>query len=120
MKDPQSDTAYSGGGGLRHPSITGADLNASLDAYYFTNGANSGLQGSASVGRNRPNLMTDLTFGISSYTLKAGGDRRQNLWLRLSAYKTFGRALWLRGDGQYDRGDDVKGPRASFEFGYRF
>lgn len=120
MRDQQSDTAYSGGGGLRHPSFTGAHLNASIDAYYFTNGVNSGLQGSARVGRNRPSLTTDLTFGISSYTLKSGGDRRQNGWFRLSAYKMFGRGLWLRGDGQYDRGDDVKGPRASFEFGYRF
>ncbi len=120
MKDQQSDTAYSGGGGVRHPSFTGAHLNASLDAYYFTNGVNSGLQGSARLGRIRPSLMTDLTFGIASYTLKAGGNRRQNGWLRLSAYKTFGRGLWLRGDGQYDRGDDVKGPRATFELGYRF
>ena len=101
-------------------ALLAGHLSASVDAYYFTNGVNSGLQGSARLGRNRPSLMTDLTFGISSYTLKAGGGRRQNGWLRLSAYKTFGRGLWLRGDGQYDRGDDVKGPRASFEFGYRF
>ncbi len=120
MKDQQSDTAYSAGAGLRHPNLTGAHLSTSLDGYFFTNGLNSGLQGSARLGRVRPRLMTDLTYGIASYTLKSGGARRQNQWFRVSAYRTFGRGFWLSGEGQYDRGDDVKGPRGAFEIGYRF
>jgi hypothetical protein len=119
MRDQQADQAYSAGAGLRHPSLTGARLSASLDGYFFTNESTSGLQGNARLGRVRPNLMTDLTFGIAAYSLKEGA-RRRNEWFRVSAHKTFGRALWIHAEGQYDRGDDVKGPRASFEIGYRF
>lgn len=119
MKDKQSDTAYSAGAGLRKASMKGANL--SLDGYYFTNGVNSGIQGSARAGYSGRDSMADLTFGLSSYTLKAAETlRRQNQWLRLSARRTFGRGLWLYAEGQYDQGDDVKGPRAAFEIGYRF
>ncbi len=120
MKDAQSDNSYSLGGGLRHPGFSGARLSASIDGYFFTNGVTSGLQGSARLGRIRTSLMTDLTFGLASYTLKGGEGRRQNQWLRFSMHRTFGSGLWLHGEGQYDRGDDVKGPRGAFEIGYRF
>ena len=120
MQDQQSDTAYSVGGGLRHPSLTGAHLGAGLDGYFFTTGTNSGLQGSARLGRSTQKLNTDMTVGLSIYTLKGASDRRQNKWFRLSAYRMFGHGLWLNGDLQYDRGDDVKGLRGTFEFGYRF
>lgn len=120
LADSQSATAYSLGAGVRHPSLTGAHLNTGLDGYYFSNGITSGIQGSARVGRSGPKLMLDLSYGLSRYTLTGGGTTRQNQWYRLSAYRTFAHGLWLRAEAQLDRGDDVKGPRGAFEFGYRF
>lgn len=120
LADSQSATAYSFGAGLHHPSMTGAHLNTGLDGYYFSNGITSGIQGSARVGRSGPKLMLDLSYGLSRYTLTGGGATRQNQWYRLSAYRTFAHGLWFRAEGQLDRGDDVKGPRGAFEFGYRF
>lgn len=119
-QDRQSDTAYSGGAGLRHPGLTGAKIGVSLDGYYFSNGFTSGLQTGARVGKNGPRLSLDLSYGLARYTLKGGGPRRQNQWYRLSAHRTFGGGLWIQAEAQLDRGDDTRGPRGGFEFGYRF
>lgn len=119
-QDQQSDTAYSSGAGLRHPGLTGLKLSVSLDGYYFSNGATSGLQTGARIGRVGPRLNVDLSYGLARYTLKGGGPQRQNQWYRLSAHRTFGGGLWIQAEAQLDRGDDTRGPRGAFEFGYRF
>jgi hypothetical protein len=121
LHDQQSATAYSYGGGVRHPNMLGTHLATSLDGSAFTNGTTTGYQGSARLGRTARSVMGDIGFGLSSYTLAGGaGARRQNEWLRLSARGDFGHGVWLYGELEYDKGDDVKGPRGAFELGYRF
>jgi len=121
LQDQQSATAYSFGGGLRDPHLLTTHLSLNLDASGFTNGTTSGYQGSVRIGRMTPALTADLGWGLSSYTLKsAAGQRRLNQWLRLSARRDLARGFWLYGEGEYAQGDDVKGPRAALEIGYRF
>lgn len=121
LQDQQSATAYSFGGGLRDPNLLATHLSVNLDASGFTNGTTNGYQGSARIGRMTRSLTADLGWGLSSYTLKgAVGQRRLNQWLRLSARCDLARGFWLYGEGEYAQGDDVKGPRASLEIGYRF
>jgi hypothetical protein len=121
LQDQQADTAYSFGAGLRHPNLLSSRLSGSLDASGFTNGSTNGYQGSARIGRRAGAVTTDLAWGLSSYTFKsASGLRRLNQWLRLSARGEFAQGFWLYGEGEYARGDDVQGPRASLEIGYRF
>jgi hypothetical protein len=121
LQDQQSATAYSYGGGVRHPNMLSTHLSGSLDASGFTNGSTNGYQGSARIGRLTKSVMTDLSWGFSSYLLKgATSARRLNQWLRLSARCELARGFWLYGEGEYANGDDVKGPRAALEIGYRF
>jgi hypothetical protein len=119
--DQTQRTAYSYGGGVRHPRMFGLGLTGSLDGSGFSNGTTSGYQASARLGRATRSLITDLAYGLSSYSFSStGGERRLNQWLRLSARGELHRGFWLSGEAEYDDGDDVKGPRAALEVGYRF
>jgi hypothetical protein len=120
FQDQADDTAYSYGGGLRHPALLG--VFASLEGSGFTNGRTQGLQASARLGRSIGRMGgADLAYGLSSYTLKATSqERRLNQWLRLSGRGELSRGFAVYGELEYDKGDDVEGPRASLELAYRF
>jgi hypothetical protein len=120
FQDQARDSAYSFGGGVRHPDVLG--WRASLDGSGFTNGRTQGLQASARIGRRVGSVgSADVAYGISSYTLTSTTEpRRLNQWLRLSGRGELGRGLTLYADLEYDTGDDVEGPRASLELAYRF
>jgi len=121
FKDQSADTAYSFGGGLRHPNLLASGLSGHLDASGFTSRTTQGYQASARLGRLMRGATFDVGYGISGYTLLSpGGTLRLNHWLRFSGRAEFPRGLWLYGEAQYDRGDDVSGPRGAFEVGYRF
>lgn len=119
--DQSARDAHSYGGGLRHAALFGTRFGGSLDASGFSNGITSGYQASARLGRNTRSVMTDLAWGLSSYRLAAaGGERRVNQWLRLSSRAELSRGFWIYGEAEYAKGDDVEGPRAGLELGYRF
>jgi len=120
FQDQADDTAWSFGGGVRHPDVLGC--HASVDGSGFTNGRTQGYQISARVGRRVYDVAgVDVAYGVSSYTLTSTAEpRRRNQWLRLSGRADLSRGLTLYGDLEYDTGDDVKGPRASLELAYRF
>jgi len=118
--DQTQRDAYSFGGGLRHARLLGS-LSGSLDGSGFSNGTTSGYQGSVRVGRATPPVATDLAWGLASYRLSNGeAARRLNQWLRLSARAELSHGFWLYAEAEYDKGDDVEGPRAALELGYRF
>lgn len=119
--DQSARMAYSYGGGLRHAGLFGTRLTGSLDASGFSNGTTSGYQGSARLGRTTRSVMADLAWGLSGYRLSAtGGEQRLNQWLRLSTRGQLSRGFWIYGEAEYAKGDDVEGPRAALEVGYRF
>ncbi len=47
-------------------------------------------------------------------------ETRTNQWLRVSGFGALYRGVFLRLDLEITRGDDVSGPRALVETGYRF
>jgi hypothetical protein len=69
----------------------------------------------------------DLSYVHSSYTVRttSAGDWRTQQWLRLSGLGVLGRGglaggAFVRVDMEYARGQDLQGPRAFLELGYRF
>ncbi len=120
LKEGTTGQSWSYGGGLRHLDLFGSGLGASLDGAAFASEFTQGQQASVRLSRMTGDVTGDLSYGASRYTLKSpAGGVRLDQWLRFSLRVDM-RGLWIGGDTQYDVGDDAKGPRASFEVGYRF
>lgn len=121
MQEAEVEHAWSASGGLRHPHVMG--LSASADGSYYVNHSTSGVLATARVGRVvRDRHSIDVSYVYSSYTLRAAtdGDRRTQQWLRISGLGVFGRGIFARADVEYAHGQDLQGPRAFLELGYRF
>ena len=121
MQEDEVEHAWSASGGLRHPHVLG--LSASADGSYYVNRSTSGVLATARAGRIvRDRHSIDLSYVYSSYTLRAAtsGDRKTQQWLRLSGLGMFGRGAFGRVDLEYAHGQDLQGPRAFLEVGYRF
>ncbi|MFI5006573.1 MAG: hypothetical protein ACHQKZ_04005 [Solirubrobacterales bacterium] len=121
MQEGEVEHAWSASGGLRHPHVLG--LSASADGSYYVNRSTSGVLATARAGRIvRDRHSIDLSYVYSSYTLRAAtsGDRKTQQWLRLSGLGIFGRGAFGRADLEYAHGQDLQGPRAFLEVGYRF
>jgi hypothetical protein len=118
LEERDQSKSYSWGVGLRHPRIGG--FFASIDASGFTNPATDGYVASARLGRTVRGAQMDLSYGASYYSFRSTTDTRLNQWARLSGRFDFPGRVYLQADLEYDRGDDVKGPRAVIELGYRF
>jgi hypothetical protein len=113
--------AYSYSLGLRHGDVFGSGIGAGLDGSAFTNAFSDGYLLTAQL--DRPfgsGHSLDASFGRSTYRVKATGDDRVTQWLRLFARFQLPRGLYVVGDVEYDRGDDLRGPRALVELGCQF
>jgi hypothetical protein len=110
--------SYSWGLGIRHPHLFGFFVSA--DGSGFTNPTTNGYVASAHMGRTLHTAQIDLSYGASYYSFKTTSDTRLNQWGRLSGRFDLPHRVYLQTDAEYDTGDDVKGPRAVIEVGYRF
>lgn len=120
LREASNDNTYSFGGGLRHSNLFGHNLDGSLDGAGFSNPTTSGYQAGARLGLLGKLQIANLGWGLTSYSLKGTSGRHTNQWLRLDFRRELPHGCWVQGGLQYDHGDDVKGPRASVELGYRF
>jgi hypothetical protein len=111
--------AYSFNGGLRHASLFG--LSVGIDGSGFSNGYADGAVVSARAGhRFRAGHLLDLSYGRSFYRVTATEEDRSTQWLRLNGRFELGRHAYLSGDFEYDKGDDLEGPRGLLEAGWIF
>jgi hypothetical protein len=116
--------AYSFNGGVRHTNLFG--LSVGLDASGFSNGYADGGLVTARVGRRfRAGHMLDLSYGRSLYRVKPSAQSttttdRNTQWLRLTGRFELNRHAFVTGDFEYDKGDDLEGPRGYFEAGWIF
>jgi hypothetical protein len=117
-EDKTSTSSHSFGAGLRHPKLLG--LYVSLDGSGYTNPTTSGYLGTLRLGKTLKSASVDVAYGASYYTLKLLGGSRLNQWGRATGRFNLPQHFYLQGDLEYDRGDDMKGPRALVELGYRF
>lgn len=121
FQEQQAENAYSYGGGMRHGSLFGSDVSLGFDYSGFQNRYTDGHLLTAQTGKHfGGGHYADLGYGHSLYRVIATGDRRKTEWLRLSGRAQLFRGFYCVGDFEYDRGDDIKGPRGLFELGYQF
>ena len=111
--------AYSFNGGIRHASLFG--LSVGVDGSGFWNGYADGALVSARVGhRFQAGHLLDLSYGRSVYRVAETGQDRNTQWLRLTGRSELGRHAYVTGDLEYDKGDDLEGPRGLVEAGWIF
>jgi hypothetical protein len=111
--------AYSINAGARHANLFG--LSVGLDGSGFSNGYADGGLVTARVGRRfRAGHLLDLSYGRSLYRVKANEEERTTQWLRFTGRLELGRHAFVTGDFEYDKGDDLEGPRGYFEAGWVF
>jgi hypothetical protein len=114
-------TAYSANLSLRHANLFGSQVSLGVDAVGFSNAYTDGLLVTAQTGRSfTRGHYVDLSYGRSLYRFKAAADQRVTEWLRLVGRLQVVRGFYVVGDLEYDRGDDLRGPRAFLEAGYQF
>ena len=83
--------------------------------------ATDGYLVTAQIGKRfRKGHQFDLSYGRSLYRVKDTGQQRRTEYLRFSGRGDLGRHVYLLADVEYDRGDDLRGPRGYFEAGYQF
>lgn len=112
-------SAYSANLGLNASDLHG--WRAGLDGIGFTNGYTKGAYASARLGRRfGPRLDSDLAYGASAYQVKSTDERRFTQWIRAVGRGNLGRGVLVTADLEYRQGDDLKGPRAFLELGWRF
>jgi hypothetical protein len=113
--------AYSGNLGVRHANAFSSGFSVGLDGTGFSNGYTEGGLVMARLGRRfAAGHMLDLSYGRSVYRVKLTEEDRTTQWLRLMGRGELGRRVYLQGDFEYNKGDDLKGPRALLEVGVRF
>jgi hypothetical protein len=116
-QDAERNT-YSLSAGVRHSSLRGysSGLDASAFTNLYTEGVVLGARGSRSF---RGGHQASFGYGASLSRVHADGSRRFDQWLRGSGYARLGRGAFFLLDLDYGFGDDLRGPRASLELGYR-
>lgn len=121
LKDQESHNAYSFNAGARHGNVWGKNASLGFDVSGFSNGFTNGYLITGGLGKRLGRgHMLDLSYSRSLYQVRETGDRRTTAWLRLVGRGELGRHVYALGDLEYDRGDDLKGPRGYFELGYQF
>jgi hypothetical protein len=122
-RHPELDVAnaYSGNAGVRHMSLFGSGFSVGIDGSGFSNGYTDGGLLTARVGRRfAGGHVLDLSFGRSLYRVKLTEEDRSTQWLRFLGRAELGHRVYCQGDFEYDRGDDLKGPRGFLEVGILF
>jgi hypothetical protein len=119
--DREPVNAYSANLDLRHQNVFGSKISLGANGVGFQNSYTEGVLVTAQAGRtfDRGHYV-DLSYGRSLYRIKATLDERVTSWLRLTGRLQMAHGLYLVGDFEYDRGDDLRGPRALIEAGYQF
>ena len=121
LGDLQSPNAYSFNAGARHGNLFGKNTTLGLDLSGFSNGFTNGTLVTGGLGQRLGRSYTlDLSYSRSLYQVRETLDRRTTQWLRLVGRGELGRHVYVLGDLEYDRGDDLRGPRGYFELGYQF
>jgi hypothetical protein len=121
LPELESANAYSLNANVRHGSFLSSRLSAGLDLSAFRNSYTKGALLSGRVGRSfRAGHLLELAYGYSLYRVDATGQDRTTQWLRLNGRVELTRKVYVTGDLEYDRGDDLKGPRGFLELGYQF
>lgn len=129
LRENDQKNAWSGSASLRRGALFGRDVYFGLDGSGFTGAFGDGLLGSGRVGKRfTAGHNLELSYTRSLYRATPTGlgaasavrTQRVTQWLRLSGRAELGRGLYLVGDLEFDRGDDLQGTRALFELGYRF
>ena len=111
--------AYSVNAGVRHGALLG--FSVGLDGSGFWNGYTDGALVSVRFGRYfAAGHMLDLSYGRSLYRVKESGEDRATQWIRLIGRADLPWRFFLLGDFEYDRGDDLSGPRGLLELGVLF
>ena len=113
--------AYSFNAGVRHANLVGSGFSVGLDGSGFSNGYTDGGLVSARLGRRfGAGSMIDLSWGRSLYRIKLDEQERSTQWLRLVGRLEFTRHFFVVSDIEYDKGDDLQGPRVFLELGSVF
>lgn len=122
LKEQDATTnAYSWNGGLRHGNVFAKDISLGADLSGFQNGLTQGYLLTAQAGKRfRKGHQLDFSYGRSLYEVIAVNQRRRTEYFRFTGRGDFGRHFYLLTDVEYDRGDDLQGPRGFFEIGYQF
>lgn len=121
LKDQESQNAYSFNAGARHGNLWGRSMTLGLDVAGFSNGFTDGYLVTGGIGKRIGRGHTlDLSYSRSLYNVRETMDRRTTQWLRVVGRGEVSRHVYVLGDFEYDRGDDLKGPRGYFELGYQF
>ena len=116
-----ASNAYSYNAGLRHGNLFGKDMSLGFDVNAFQNTATTGYLATVQAGKRlRQGHQFDLSYGRSLYRVVETGLDRRTEYLRFTGRGDLGRHVYLLADVEYDRGDDLQGPRGFFEIGYRF
>lgn len=119
--EKDNQRSYSFNGGIRHGDLWKSGVSLGLDGSGFSNGYTDGYLFSARTGKYfAKGHYLDLSYGTSLYRVKATTSRRTTEWFRFSGRGQLVRGLYLLGDLEYDRGDDLRGPRGLIEAGYQF
>jgi len=118
---PATPNSYSYNSGIRHGNLFKKDISVGADFNGFQNVATDGYLVTAQTGKRfRQGHQFDLSYGRSLYRVKATGQERRTEYLRFSGRGDVGRHVYVLADVEYDRGDDLRGPRGFFEAGYQF
>ena len=121
LKDQEAQNAYSFNAGARHGDLWGRSMTLGLDVAAFSNGFTDGYLATGGIGKRFGRAHTlDLSYSRSLYNVRETSDRRNTQWIRLLGRSELTRHVYVLGDFEYDRGDDLKGPRGYFELGYQF
>jgi hypothetical protein len=116
-----SANSYNYNAGLRHGNLFAQDISLGADLNAFRNDATSGYLLTAQTGKRfRQGHQIELSHGRSRYLVRDTGQERRTEYLRFTGRSDLGRHVYLLMDLEYDRGDDLRGPRGFFEIGYRF
>lgn len=122
-RHPELDlaNAYSGSFGAWHSNAFGAGLSVGVDGTGFSNGYTEGGLVTGRVGRVfAAGHSLELSYSRSLYHVLQTEENRTTEYLRLVGRGALGRRFYVLGDLEYDRGDDLEGPRAFVEVGVLF
>jgi len=121
LEEGERPESYSYNASLRHGNVFGRSLSLGVDGSGFQNDLTDGYLVTAQAGKRfgRGHEL-DFSYGRSTYRVKATSEERVTEYLRCSGRVDLGRHLYLLTDLEYDRGDDLQGPRGYFEVGYQF
>ena len=121
VKEQDRANAYSYNAGIRHGNLFAKDVSLGVDVSAFQNDLTNGYLVSAQTGKRfKAGHQIDFGYGRSLYQVTSVGQQRRTEYLRFSGRGSLGRHVYLFTDFEYDRGDDLRGPRGFFEVGYQF